>query len=182
MNESEANLQHMVEAAIRDEGRAQDRIGRDYKNWACFFCGHLSSELEPCACPFPQSFHCAGLKSVCPDCRKAHGKVARHISDMFREKVLRHYRVDSRRSRAFRFLRAGLETLAETGDEQAKTLRFLLGANADPRADEPSQFRSAVMDAFARSRFLNFTALARELDEEERLWFIERIATNELFR
>lgn len=72
--------------------------------------------------------------------------------------------------------------LADEGDLQAKTLRFQIGAHADPRADEPNDFRLAILEAFRTAKFFDFARLAVELVEQERLYCIERAAMSGFFR
>lgn len=169
-----------LEVLIALEAQAKTRAGTIGDSW-CFDCGHRTNDLAPCPCELSESFGCAGRKNLCADCRQGHRKVAAHLTQLFCEKRLRIHRADSRRCRLYRFLRGALETLAENGDVQANTLRFLLGANADPRADEPPVFRKACLEAFRTAQFLAFARLAAELDEQEKNYYIERIAMSGIF-
>lgn len=179
MNESENNLLRNIEAAVRNEAQALRRAG-SAGPW-CYMCGHEGSDLGACGCAFPEAFGCSRLKKLCANCRRAHCKVAAHLTQLFREKKLRVHRADSRRCRLFRFLRDALEAIAQKGDVQAGTLRHLLGANADPRADEYADFRRCVLEQFSRAKFLDFSRLAAELDEQERSYYIEKIAMSGIF-
>lgn len=167
-NENEVNA--AVEQLFHEQLNADRRVGKDYKNYSCFSCGHHSEALGPCACDYPREFGCVGLRSLCPQCRSAHKEVARFLTAMFKEKVV-SYRVDARRARAYRFLRDALETVAEKySDPRASRLRSLLGQSADPREDEPGDFQRAVLDAFSRAKFLDFKSLSKQIAEEERIY------------
>lgn len=179
-HENEVNA--AVEELIREEQNAERRIGKDFPGYSCFFCGHHDESLGPCKCAFPEAFKCSQLKSVCPKCSDAHRKVAAHLNQLFKEKRLAVHRADSRRCRLFRFLRNALEVLAQDSDLAAKTLRFQIGAHADPRADEPNDFQRAVLEAFRKARFFDFARLTVELDEQEKLYYVERTAMSGLFR
>lgn len=172
---------HELEIFLQREAPAVARAGTVGDSW-CFACGHRTGDLAPCGCSFPEDFHCKESRNLCGHCRAAHRKVAAHLTQLFREKRLRVHRADSRRCRLYRHLRDALETLSERGDVQANTLRFLLGAHADPRADEYSDFRKAVLEAFRTAKFLAFARLAAELDEQDKAYYIERIAMSGLFR
>lgn len=177
---NETNFQQMVEVALREEGGAQRRIGKDWPNYSCFFCGHHSDSLGPCGCSFPESFRCTKLKSVCPDCREAHKFVAAHLDKMFSERTAQ--RVDSRRSAAYRFLRDALEAIAERlADSQATRLRSHLGRHADPFDDDAARFRAATLDAFRVSNFFDFQALAREIPQQYKIAETERREVREYF-
>jgi len=177
---TETNFEQIVEASLRDEAQAQGRIGKS-GSWWCFACGHESDGLAHCGRSFPREFSCVGLKNLCAPCRAAHQKVGVHLTQLFSEKRLSVFRVDSRRSRLFRFLRDALEALSEKGNAQAQALRFLLGAHCDPRADENADFRKGVLDCFSRVRLLDFRALAEQLDREEKAYYIERIVCSGIF-
>lgn len=167
-------LENLAEAVTHEELAAERRIGR-VGPW-CFACGRESSNLAPCACDFPREFHCVKLRSLCSDCREGHRKISTHLKTMFAAKRLAVYRADSRRSRLFRWLRDALETLADKGVMQAKTLRSLLGGRCDPRADEEAEFIKSVLECFARSNFYEFRGLADAIAEEERLFYVTKIA------
>lgn len=152
-------LETLTKAVEHEEQNAERRRGKNGP-W-CFSCGYESAGLAPCGCAFPEAFHCAGLKTLCGECRKGHHKAAAHLQLLFSAKRLAVYRADSKRSRYFRFLRDALEQLGDKGNAQARTLRSLLGSNADPRADEESAFRSAVLRDFRGSHFSDFRGLGR---------------------
>jgi len=174
-------LERVAQDALEEQVAADRRIGKHWPGYSCFFCGHLSDDLGPCSCAFPEAFRCAGLKSVCPGCREAHKSVAAHLEKMFAERVAR--RADSRRSAAYRHLRGALEAIAERlGDSQANRLRSQLGRHADPFDDDAARFRAATLDAFRVSRFFDFQALAREIPEQYKIADIERREVQAYFR
>lgn len=175
MTEAE-HLEKLLAVVSHEEENAARRMGKDGCGHWCVSCGHTTSDLAVCGCAFPEAFRCAGGKVLCGACRQGHAKFAAHLETLFAAKVLRVHRADARRSRFFRFLRDALETLAEKGDVQAKTLRGLLGGHCDPRADEPDEFRKTVLDCFSRSHFSDFQNLAKQLAEEERLHDILKFA------
>ena len=175
-------LKRLAESAIEDEMTAARRIGKDGAGEWCVSCGHTTNDLSPCICAFPESFRCAGGKTLCHDCRAAHKRVGAFLEQLFSAKKLRVHRADSRRCNFYRFLRGALEVLSEAGDAQARILRMLIGRNADPRSDEPGQFRAGVLEAFRRAHFTDFQKLAKQLAEEERLHYLTKLSTSTYWR
>jgi len=173
-------FERTMQNALEEQISANRRVGKDWPNYACFFCGHHSDGLGPCSCAFPEAFRCAKLRSVCPGCREAHKSLAAHLEKMFAERVAR--RADSRRSAAYRHLRGALEAIAERlADSQATRLRSQLGRHADPFDDDAARFRAATLDAFRVSRFFDFQALAREIPEQYKIAETERRAVQAYF-
>lgn len=168
----------IIETVITVEAQARTRAGT-VGDWCCM-CGHKTNDLAPCGCSFPEALHCKELRRLCGQCRGAHSAVADFLAGMFREKKVSVPRVDARRSRKFRWLREALESIGEkSSNSRAAELRSALGRNACPFGDEPAEFRENVLRAFRVTKFLAFQELHRQVEEEERLFYLMKI-TNAL--
>ena len=152
-------LNYLAAQVVAESELAAGRVGKD--GFHCFFCGY-DTPTSACNCPNPESFRCLG-KRVCNGCQDAMRAVANHITAICREK--RVNRVSSIRLRLYHQLTRAARAI---GDEEVHTpaqLHFCL-AQADPCDDEPDIFRSRLLRAFGRARFLRFRTLADQLERE----------------
>jgi len=176
-NENDNELLGAVTDALAEQQRAIARAGKMSPFW-CFYCGVRAPELSGCACPFPESFGCAG-KRVCAECQIAHRSVASHLQEMFRAK--RVDRVSSIRNRLYSDL---YSAALEVGDEDncsPKELHFRL-AQADAFDDEPDDFRQRILASFGKVRFLQYKELAAAIEREKQDRMVSLMVRAGLFR
>jgi hypothetical protein len=157
-----------VSEALQEIELAAKRVGRDSFGAWCFACGR-SVPTADCACPYPESFCCAGHK-FCLECREARGKIARRLEAMFAAKI--SHRVSSVRCRKYNMLARAADT---EGLRRGQALRTALFKYADPDVDEPEIFIRNTLHAFRRSSFIDFYALAAALEREENEYLVRVI-------
>lgn len=158
---NDPELNKLAEFIVAESELAAGRAGKDGIH--CYFCGH-DVPTSTCRCPHPESFRCHG-KRVCADCEKAMVSVASHIASICRAK--RVARVSSIRLRLYYQLTRAARAVGDEEVHNHSQLHFCL-SQADPADDEPDIFRSRLLWAFGRARFLRFQALASALERESK--------------
>jgi hypothetical protein len=156
-------------ASTAIEGELVNQKRRGTPGFHCFFCGEIVGKAVRCDCGFGESFGCSGLlRHVCDGCVAAHKVVAEHLRRMFSLPIVE--RANSRRAQAERELYdAASEVVgadADDYDADTRNLAFFLG-QADAFYDSKSEFRRKICDAFMRSGFLDFKALAAALAKQK---------------
>lgn len=169
---SENELNQIAAEAIAEAELAAKRAGK-VGPW-CFYCGHHDVSTSTCACPFPESFGCAG-KRVCTACDEAMRAVADHVQQMFQQK--RVNRVSSVRARMYRQVREAAEGLRR-GEE----LRTALARFADPWDDEGGSFRENTLKAFRRAQFFDWKRLAAGIEQAKQDHLIMSIVRSGILR
>lgn len=173
MNGNES-LNQLAAEAIKEMELAVARVGKDSLGAWCFACGRAVPTAD-CACPYPESFNCAGHK-FCLECREARGKIARHLQTMFAAKI--SHRVSSIRCRKYNMLARAADT---DGLRRGQALRTALFKYADPDVDEPEDFVTNTLHVFKRSGFFDFRALAAAVDREEDGYLVLRVVKSGIF-
>jgi hypothetical protein len=141
----------------------------------CYFCG-VDEVTGWCSCAFPADLRCH-QRFICELCRKAHVEVAQFIQKMCSFPVVE--RADSRRSQfEIRLYRAASRVCNPTDSDEYdhaahRDLAFHL-AQADPFGDGET-FRAGVLRAFRVSKFMDYQALAAELEKQEHQAIIREI-------
>ena len=164
----------LVAEALQEMELAARRVGKDSLGAWCFSCGR-SVPTADCACPYPESFNCAGHK-FCLQCREARGKIARRLEVMFTARI--SHRVSSIRCRKYNMLARAADT---EGLRRGQALRTAIFKYADPDVDEPEAFVSNTLGAFKRSGFFDFHALAAAVDCEENEYLVLRVVKSGIF-
>jgi hypothetical protein len=159
---AEPNLKQLAAKFIA----AAENAGTDGP-W-CYGCGVAEAPISACTCAHPENFSCHGHKFCC-DCIGARNEVASYVAQMFRMKA--SDRVDSRKSRSYRFLTAA----AEGSGLRGQALEGFLHRFADPRDDSSDDFAANVLRAFRRSRFFDFRTLTSKLREEENDFLVVKV-------
>lgn len=151
-----------VEDSVQD-GFRRGKVGR----W-CFYCGDPANGLRLCRCGYGESFLCAlPGRLICDACQLAHERIARHLRTMFdAPKIMRcncrKFLFERELYRAARSLEGGEDY--EPGVSRGLTFHL---AQACAEDQEPAEFRQAILDAFRRSRFLDWKQLDRALRREK---------------
>ncbi|MGH9735812.1 MAG: hypothetical protein ACRD8A_14625 [Candidatus Acidiferrales bacterium] len=162
-------LRAFAALAIREAIDNKTRAGRPGAGH-CFFCGARVVRNIRCDCGFAESFRCCDPdRFICDDCRAAHTRVARHLREMFgapkkMRSNCRKFLLERELYRAARTLEGGADYNCEKGCGLTHHL-----SQACAEDDGPDEFRRSILDAFRRSLFLDFQALADALAAEKDL-------------
>jgi hypothetical protein len=160
-------------ASITDKNRTRARSAGPW----CYFCG-LEFELQKCGCGFPVALECGGNR-VCSFCASAHRTLATHLRKMFSAKVVD--RSSSVRARLFNNLFSAADEvfersgLPDRGAPFENSLKFCV-AQGDPFDDSPAEFRDTILNAFRRSKFIEYRELAGALEKSAGNDLISRLA------
>jgi hypothetical protein len=172
---ADPTFREAASAAIEGELANQKRRGTP--GFHCFFCGEIVGKTVRCDCGFGESFGCGGLlRHVCDGCVAAHKAVSEHLRKTFSFPIV--MRANSRRAQHERALFEAANQVcgadADNYDADTRNLVFYL-AQADAFYDTKSEFRRKILDAFNRSGFLDFKALAKALEKEEEAAFVRAL-------
>jgi hypothetical protein len=116
---------------------------------------------------------------VCEECRDAHRVIAAHLEKIFSTPIVA--RVDGRRFKFWHQLSRAVRALDEDAEVTTLPLYCALAA-CDEFDSEKARFRHEVLRAFQEVRFLNFQALARNLETEERDSMLRAVIRTGMFR
>jgi hypothetical protein len=147
-----------------DMARAVQRSGTDGV-W-CYFCGASGVKLIRCDCGFGESFRCGERgRLTCKSCQDAHRSVGTHLERLFAAPTTN--RVNGRKFRHFRELNRAVRSLYPDDADVTTMSLFCDLADIDEFENDAPKFRSAVLDAFRRNKFLDFAGLAQSLRREQ---------------
>lgn len=172
-------LDRLVRNVATDMVRRAERAGSDGV-W-CHYCGASGVKLTRCDCGFGESFRCGARgRLTCDTCQDAHRSVGAHLERLFAAPTTN--RVNGRKFRYFRELNRAVRNLWPEDTDVSSMSLFCDLADIDEFENDPPKFRSAVLDAFRRNKFLDFAGLAKALRQQQDESLLRAIVRSNLFR
>lgn len=151
------SLRCATENAIAGEVARLKRRGRDGGTRWCFLCGAFGP-VAPCSCKYSESLGCSGDRHLCEQCREAHARICEFLTELLRTHPSPN--PHSRRANLHLRLYRSLQGLGPEGDRVRRLVAQTDGG------DDNEKFRGAILRAFRRASFFDFTGLQRGLDRE----------------